>query len=41
MEISQEVLELKVPKFKINIQIQSHGVVVEYDDSMYTHALAE
>ena len=40
-KIRQEVLELNVPKFKINIQIQSHGVVVEYDDSMYSHELAE
>lgn len=40
-EIHQEVLELNVPKFKINIQIQSQGVVVEYDDAVYTHSLAE
>ena len=40
-KIHQEVLELNVPKFKINIQIHSHGVVVEYDDSLYTHTLAE
>lgn len=39
--ISQEVLELNVPKFKINIQIQPAGVVVEYDDALYTHALAK
>lgn len=39
-EISQEVLELNVPKFKINIQIQQQGVVVEYDDSIYTSATA-
>jgi len=40
-DITQEVLELNVPKFKINIQIQSQGVVVEYDDSLYTYSLAE
>ena len=40
-KIRQEVLELNVPKFKINIQIQSNGVVVEYDNSLYTHELAE
>ena len=43
--IQQELLELKVPKFKINIKIESRGVVVQYDDSLYSehlgNALAE
>ena len=34
--IGQEVLELNVPKFKINIKIETCGVVVEYDDSIYS-----
>ena len=34
--IDHEVLELNVPKFKINIKIESCGVVVEYDDSIYS-----
>ena len=34
--VSQEILELNVPKFKINIKIESRGVVVQYDDSIYT-----
>ena len=34
--ISQELLELNVPKFKINIKIESRGVVVQYDDSVYS-----
>ncbi len=34
--ISQELLELNVPKFKINIKIESRGVVVQFDDSIYT-----
>ncbi len=38
--IKQELLELKVPKFKINIKIESRGVVVQYDDSMYSQRLA-
>ena len=38
--IGQELLELKVPKFKINIKIESRGVVVQYDDSLYSPALA-
>ena len=38
--IGQELLELKVPKFKINIKIESRGVVVQYDDSLYSSALA-
>ena len=43
--IGQELLELNVPKFKINIKIESRGVVVQYDDSIYServgHGLAE
>ncbi len=43
--IHQELLELNVPKFKINIKIESRGVVVQYDDSLYSDrvgtALAE
>ena len=43
--IRQELLELNVPKFKINIKIESRGVVVQYDDSLYSermgNALAE
>ena len=38
--ISQELLELNVPKFKINIKIESRGVVVQYDDSLYSERLA-
>ena len=34
--ITQELLELNVPKFKINIKIESRGVVVQYDDSIYS-----
>ena len=34
--IDQELLELNVPKFKINIKIESRGVVVQYDDSIYS-----
>lgn len=34
--IRQELLELNVPKFKINIKIENRGVVVQYDDSMYS-----
>ena len=34
--IDHEVLELNVPKFTINIKIESCGVVVEYDDSIYS-----
>lgn len=37
--ISQELLELNVPKFKINIKIESRGVVVQYDDALYSHEL--
>ena len=39
--IDMELLELNVPKFKINIKIESRGVVVEYDDSLYSARLAE
>ena len=38
--INQELLELKVPKFKINIKIESRGVVVQYDDALYSERLA-
>ena len=38
--IGQELLELNVPKFKINIKIESRGVVVQYDDSLYSNTLA-
>ena len=43
--VRQEPLELNVPKFKINIKIEHRGVVVQYDDSLYSvrlgNALAE
>ncbi len=39
--IGQELLELKVPKFKINIKIESRGVVVQYDDSAYSDRVGE
>ncbi len=39
--IQQELLELNVPKFKINIKIESRGVVVQYDDSLYSARLGE
>lgn len=43
--VNQELLELNVPKFNINIKIEKRGVVVQYDDSLYTarlgNALAE
>ena len=39
--IKQELLELNVPKFKINIKIETRGVVVQYDDSIYNHATAQ
>ena len=43
--VGQELLELNVPKFKINIKIESRGVLVQYDDSIYSarlgNALAE
>ena len=37
--ISQELLELNVPKFKINIKIETRGVVVQYDDACYSQRL--
>lgn len=39
--IEQELLELNVPKFKINIKIESRGVVVQYDDSLYSARLGQ
>ena len=39
--IQQELLELNVPKFKINIRIESRGVVVQYDDAAYSERLAQ
>jgi amino acid adenylation domain-containing protein/thioester reductase-like protein len=38
--IGQELLELNVPKFKINIKIETRGVVVQYDDAVYSERLA-
>ena len=38
--VGQELLELNVPKFKINIKIEPRGVVVQYDDSLYSFDLA-
>ncbi len=37
--VNQELLELDVPKFKINIKIESRGVVVQYDDAIYSERL--
>ena len=37
--VAQELLELNVPKFKLNIKIESRGVVVQYDDAVYSYAL--
>lgn len=37
--IRQELLGLNVPMFKINIKIEDRGVVVEYDDSLYSARL--
>ena len=37
--IQQELLELNVPKFKINIKIESRGIVVQYDDALYSAGL--
>ena len=37
--IGQEPLELNVPKFKINIKVEPRGVVVQYDDSLYSARL--
>ena len=39
--VSQELLELNVPKFKINIKIETRGVVVQYDDAVYSPALGQ
>ncbi|MBQ3698795.1 MAG: amino acid adenylation domain-containing protein [Prevotella sp.] len=39
--VGQELLELNVPKFKINIKIESRGVVVQYDDSLYSARLGQ
>ncbi len=39
--VAQELLELNVPKFKINIKIESRGVVVQYDDAIYSPAVGE
>ena len=39
--IGQELLELNVPKFKINIKIESRGVVVQYDDSVYSERVGQ
>ena len=39
--IGMELLELNVPKFKINIKIENRGVVVQYDDSLYSNRLSE
>ena len=39
--IAQELLELNVPKFKINIKIETRGVVVQFDDSLYSARLAD
>ena len=39
--IGQEILELNVPKFKINIKIENQGVVVEYDDAIYSERVGQ
>ena len=39
--VGQETLELNVPKFKINIKIEPQGVVVQYDDSLYSAQLGK
>ncbi|MBO4851767.1 MAG: amino acid adenylation domain-containing protein [Prevotella sp.] len=39
--VGQELLELIVPKFPINIKIESRGVVVQYDDAVYSERLAQ
>jgi amino acid adenylation domain-containing protein len=39
--VGQELLELNVPKFKINIKIEPRGVLVQYDDSVYTAETAQ
>ena len=39
--VGQEILELNVPKFKINIKIETKGVVVEYDDFIYSERVGQ
>ena len=39
--IHQELLELNVPKFKINIKIETRGIVVQYDDSIYSERVGQ
>ena len=39
--ILQELLELNVPKFKINIKIEPRGILVQYDDAVYSAELAQ
>ena len=39
--VQQELLELNVPKFKINIKIESRGILVQYDDAVYSAELAQ
>ena len=39
--VSQELLDLNVPMFKINIKIEDRGVVVEYDDPLYSDRLGQ
>ncbi len=39
--VGQELLELNVPKFKINIKIESRGILVQYDDALYAEATAQ
>ena len=39
--IRQELLELNVPKFKINIKIEPRGILVQYDDAVYAAATAQ
>ena len=39
--VGQELLELNVPKFKINIKIESRGILVQYDDAVYTAETAQ
>ena len=39
--VGQELLELNVPKFKINIKIEPRGILVQYDDAIYTAATAQ
>ena len=39
--VGQELLELNVPKFKINIKIETRGILVQYDDTLYTAETAQ